>query len=64
MNDTFICVGELGGDCPIHGRRGSVWGAGAMRHACGCPMLRGETRLSQSEVLATLAKMQGAEDEQ
>ncbi len=56
-NDTFMCVGELGGDYPIHGRRGAVWGAGAQRHACGCPMLRGETRLSQSDVLATLANL-------
>jgi hypothetical protein len=46
MSDTFICVDELGGDCPIHGRRGSVHGSGAVRHACGCPCYKGETPMT------------------
>src|SRR5208282_4444281 len=63
MSRTFMCVGELGGDCPIHGRRGSVHGAGAMRHACGCPMFKGETHLTGSDVLAHLANNQALEEE-
>lgn len=52
--DTFICVGELGGDCPIHRRRGSVHGPGAVRHACGCPCLKGETPMTADEVRAAM----------
>jgi hypothetical protein len=61
VSDTFMLVGEMGGDCPIHGRRGAVWGPGSQRHAWGCPMQRGETRLSQSDVLAHLGNTRDAE---
>jgi hypothetical protein len=50
QRDTFIYVGEMGGDCPIHGRRGSIHGSGAQRHPCGCPQFRGEKKMTAKEV--------------
>ena len=54
MSETFMLVDEMGGDCPIHARRGSVHGLGAMRHACGCPMLKGEKQLTAHDFPAVL----------
>jgi hypothetical protein len=61
-NDTFMLVGEMGGDCPIHGNRGTVWGD-VKRHACGCPVIKGEDRLTQSDVHATLANIEMVEED-
>ncbi len=54
MSDTFMLVGEMYGDCPIHDRRGIAWG-GVGRDACGCVMLHGGDRLSADDVRKFLA---------
>jgi hypothetical protein len=33
-------------ECPFgHSPRGQVWGGDAIRHSCGCPVLKGEKRV-------------------
>jgi hypothetical protein len=50
MSKTFMYVSEMGGDCPIHGHRGTAFGIGLVRHACGCPVRRGEARMDEHDV--------------
>jgi hypothetical protein len=53
---TFMFVGELGGDCPLHGRRGVAWGP-VRRHACGCVMLKGEKQVTADDVRAAIREL-------
>jgi hypothetical protein len=43
MRKKLMWEGEMGGDDPKHRNRGVVWSA-IKRHACCCPMLKGETQ--------------------
>ena len=52
----FMCVGEMGGNCPIHGRRGMANGD-IKRYACGCPMFGDEEQLSDTAVAKTLEQL-------
>lgn len=53
----FMCVGEMGGNRPIHGRRGMANGD-IKRHACGCPMFKGEEQLSYTAVTEALKQLE------